>query len=389
MRMNHCCSKPALLLMGCILLSLLTACNAHWQPHSRREVLTFIKTEFPGMDITVAEDYTHPTWENGKQSPFRVWDCWYNDLPEVIFHVESSYPTGHPAPLLDYSLHQDSATVFWTYYLETYQAGVGSLDLWHTDAVGNLRLSFSSMTNVSQAAEQLRDFYSWYEAQPHAGQPHSAICCLEGLPLPSGSMITDFIYLNTPTTLANNPQLNFVHDTAKLEELCAQAIKTYYSFYHLSSPDFSGDEITSFSQQKWALSWTEGESRSTVPYLYRDGNPIPAEFFSGIGLQPYAGSGLQYSCISYGGLYELLTRLGMAPVGETKHFTVTGADSSLYEFSYDFTDTDHGKTVWYHTKDGKPVKRTILGECGGAPFLRVSSDTFQAVTGLEFRKPAQ
>lgn len=378
----------AILLMGCALLLLLSGCGQHWRPHSRREVLAFIKAEFPGEDITVAKKYTNPTWENGKQSPFRVWDCWYNDMPDVVFHVESSYPIGLPAPVLDYSLRQDTDSVFWAYYLEQYQNGIGSLDCWGTDTVGDLTLNFSSMADVPRAAEQLRAFYTWYEAQPHAGETRLSTCYLKDLPLPSPYPITDIIYLGTPTVLNNNPRLSFAHDATEMEALCAQAVKTYYAFYRLPSPDFSEEEITAFSREHWALSWTEGEERSKVPYLYREDKLIPAEFFSGIGVQPYAGSGLQFSCISYGGLYELLTRLEMAPEGGPEHFVVTGADGSLYEFSYGFTGTHYDKTVWYHTKDGEPIKRTSLGECGGGPFLRVSSDTLQAVTGLEFRKPA-
>ena len=388
MRIRRIFPKISLLLVGYALLSLLSGCGDHWRPHTRREVLNFIQAKFPGESITVSKDYNNPIWENGKQSPFRVWDCWFDDLPEVVFHVASSYNTDGPVPYMDYSLRHDRDIVFWSYYLEQYQSEAGSLDLWDATPYASLAFHFSSMTDVSRAAEQLRAFFGWYEAQPHAGQARSANCYLDGLPLPSDNPVTEYIYLHTAAVLAANPNLSFGYDVTDMETQCAYMVKSYYAFYHLPSPDFSEEEITAFAQENWALSWTEGVERSTVPYLRRDGESIPTEFFSGVAVQPYAGSGLEFSYISYGGLFELLTRLDLAPEGGPERFTVTGADGAFYEFSYDLTDTDKNETVWFHTRNGEPVKRSVHGEGFGKPILRVSGEVFQAVTGLEFHKPA-
>lgn len=383
MRKHHVILCLACLLAGCLLLS---GCGDHWRPHSRREVLQFVQEKFPGEDVTVAKSFTNPTLENGKPSPDRIWACWFTDLPGVVFHVESRRYTGGPVPMIDYSLYHDRDHVFWSYYLEQYQDGVGSFSLWNAAAYGNPEFSFSSMADVSQAAEQLRAFYRWYQSQPHAGRPRSATCRLDGLPLPPGALASDSFTLTTPDVLADEPRMSFAYDAAEMEALCTGMLQSYYAFYRLPCPDFSQEELAAFAAENWAASWTEGQARSTVPHLSQDGKAVPVELVSGVGVEPYAGSGLEFSYLSYGGLFELLTRLELAPEGGPEWFSVTGADGALYEFSYSFTQTEASRTWWYYTRDGEPAEycRNIAG---GMPILRVGGAEFQAITGLKFQKP--
>lgn len=383
--MNHSrlFSRVTALLASCLLLALFPSCGDHWRPHTRREVLAYVAEQFPGEQVTVAKDFTNPLLDNGTPSSERIWDCWFDDLPDVVFHVRSRRLSASDVPILDYSLVNDRDRVFWDYYIGQYRAGADQLSFWDIAADGNLDLQFSSMADVPQAAEQLRTFYSWYEAQPHAGQPRYATVGLNGLPLPAGYPITRRTSINTPSASIANPRAAF-HDPADMEELCAGMLKTYYTFYHLSCPDFSQEELDAFSHSAWDSAWTEGESRTTVPHLSQDGRAVPVELFSGIGVVPWAGSGLQFSYLSCGGLFEVLARLGLEPEGGPEAFTVTGADGAFYEFSYLFTDTDGYRIQWYYKRNGEPIQRT---DTDGIPALRVTSDDFQAITGLTFHKP--
>lgn len=382
MKRSQPLSRVTALLAAFLLLSLLSSCGDHWRPHSRREVLAYIKELFPDERVTVAKDFTNPMLDNGKTSSERIWDCWFDDLPDVVFHVRSYRLSASDVPILDYSLTNDRDCVFWNYYMEQYRAGVDQLSFWDTAADGDLDFRFSSMADVPRAAQQLRTFYSWFEAQPHAGQPRYATIGLEGLPLPAGYPLTRRTSLNTPSALIANPRATF-HDPADMEELCTGMLKTYYTFYRLSCPDFPQEELDAFAHATWDSAWTEGESRATVPHLFQDGRAIPVELFSGIGVIPMAGSGLQFSYLSYGGLFEVLARLGLEPEGGPEAFTVTGADNAFYEFSYRFTDTGADGS-WHYKRDGEPIQRT---DTDGIPALRIASDEFQAITGLTFHKP--
>ena len=383
MRSSQRFPRMAALLAACLLLSLLPGCGDHWRPHTRQEVLAYVAEQFPGEQVTVARDFTDPLLDNGEISSERIWDCWFADLPDVVFHVGSRRFTGHPAPTMDYSLYHDRDRVFWDHYIEQYRAGVDPLSLWDTAADGDLDFRFSSMADVPQAAEQLRAFYSWFEAQPHAGRPRYASIALDGLPLPAGYPIVRRTSLNLPSASIADPRASF-HDPAGMEELCAGMLKTYYTFYRLPCPDFSREELEAFAHASWDWACTEGESRATVPHLSQNGQAVPVELFSGIGVVPQAGSGLQFSCLSYGGLFEVLVRLGLEPEGGPEAFTVTGADGAFYEFSYRFTDTDGDRILWHHKRDGKPVQHAAAD---GIPALRIASDEFQAITGLTFHKP--
>ncbi len=371
------------LLSACLLLS---SCGDHWQPHTRREVLAYVKAQFPGEDVTVAKKFTSPLLDNGNTSPDRIWECWFTDMPDVVFHVGSRRMTGHPAPMIDYSLYHDRDRVFREHYMEQYQTMGDGLSLWAVSANGDLEFHFSSMTDVAQATEQLRSFYSWYEAQPHAGPPHYAVLELDGLPLPSSDPVTNRTCLNTSTVLASDFHVSFCRDATEMEELCAEMVKSYYTFYRLLCSDFSEEDLDAYAQENWNPAWTEGEDRSTVPHLSRDGKALPVSLFSGIGAVPYAGSGLEFSYVSYGGLFELLNRLGLEPVGELEHFTITGVDGIVYEFSYSFHKTEQGETWWYYTHNGieEPAKYSSFMYGNGYPILRIGGAAFQAVTGLTF-----
>ena len=371
------------LLTACLLLS---SCGDHWQPHTRREVLAYVKAQFPGEDVTVAKKFTNPVLDNGKTSSDRIWECWFTDMPDVVFHVGSRRMTGHPAPMIDYSLYHDRDRVFREHYMEQYQTMGDGLSLWAVSANGDLEFHFSSMTDVAQAAEQLRSFYNWYEAQPHAGPPHYAVLELDGLPLPSSDPVTNRTRLNTSAVLASDFHVSFCRDASEMEELCAEMVKSYYSFYRLLCSDFSEEDLDAFARENWNPAWTEGKDRSTVPHLSRDGKALPVSLFSGIGSVPYAGSGLEFSYVSYGGLFELLNRLGLEPAGELEHFTITGVDGIVYEFSYSFHKTEQGETWWYYTHNGieEPAKYSSFMYGNGYPILRIGGAAFQAVTGLTF-----
>lgn len=71
----------------------------------------------------------------------------------------------------------------------------------------------------------------------------------------------------------------------------------------------------------------------------------------------------KYAGISFGTLYELLRTEGFDPEGDAWHFSVTGADGSRLEFSYDFNDLSgyndaKGKLQkgYYYVVDDKKVR---------------------------------
>lgn len=101
---------------------------------------------------------------------------------------------------------------------------------------------------------------------------------------------------------------------------------------------------TEQARERW-----DWDTMSGCPEVWDGEERLPGELFAGIGAD--------HLHISYGGLYELLVRLGMAVEGTPEHFWVTGADGAEYEFSYDFHREAHSKEdethiIWYFLRNG-------------------------------------
>lgn len=311
------------LILAAGLALLFSSCVDHGRPHSRREVLAYVREEFPGQEVVVSKQFSNPQDEEGAKAQNRTWECYFADLPEMTFTIGSYYWNGGPVPVWGYSLSDTAQSAARSYYLEKYLDGVGSLDLWETDE-WRFEMEFSSMAEVRAALKQLEDYTGWYALQPHSGTPPGALGTLTGLRLPPEALFRD-------STLYGD-------EDADLEELCGDILKNYYTFYNLPCPDFSEEEVQACARRTWEWS-------GFVPKDWKTGEWMSQKDFQDVRLER--------GCVSFGGLYTVLERVGAAPEGTPEAWAVTGADGCRYEFSYDFQAPENGEIVWYYLKDGR------------------------------------
>lgn len=71
-----------------------------------------------------------------------------------------------------------------------------------------------------------------------------------------------------------------------------------------------------------------------------------------------------YYGVSFGTLYEMLIREGIAVEGSNWHYSFVGIDGCTYEISYDFcdyiyTDDDWDRTGYYYLKDGVQMPMNV------------------------------
>lgn len=351
------------LLAAVIFFALFSACSDHPSPHSRREVLAYLREEYLGEEITVSKRWTPNVNQYGSEDGGRVWNCSYEDLPAVTFQVTSFRRNGGPVPVWGYDLTDNAGKVLREYYVEHYQETAGSLDGWTEDS--ELKMEFSTMAEVYPAAEQLQAFCDWYEIQPHAGEVPSPKCSLANMALPARPLEDRYAYIK--------PAEGETLETCMVRS-CEKLLKDFYAFYNIPAPDFPAEELDAYA----AARWREVKGWMFLP----DGAKLPASAWEGIPLAPNAGSELPYFYISYGGLYELLPRLGLEPEGTPAYYTVTGADGRLYEFSYASAKAVDGQPCWPVRRDGEALECShSWSSC--APVLTLSSEVFQAVTGLK------
>ena len=362
------------LLLLCLLvcglfLALFTACSDHPLPHSRREVQAYLREEYPGEEITAAKRWT-PHINRYNNEDGRVWDCYYKDLPEVPFQVMSFRRTGGPVVLYGYDITDNYMRTFLEYYLTQYQKTVGSLDV-QSQAYYQLDADFSGLAEARTVAEQMEAFCIWFGAQPHAPPLPSLKCSLENMLLPVQVLEDSFAYID----LKSNPNA----EESILTE-CTRLLKDFYAFYNIQSPEFPSETLTAYAAARW---------KDVQGTLYQsNGEVLPASVLDGIPLTPDAGTQLPYLLISYGGLYELLCRLGLEPEGVPEYYTVTGADGHVYEFSYAPASVESG-LCWPLRRDGEPLECPHRDTVDCAPVLQLRGELFQAVTGLTSEKGLQ
>jgi len=354
------------LLVSGLFLALFSACSEHPSPHSRREVLAYLREEYPGEEFTVEKRWTPHVTREGYEDGGRVWNCYYEDLPEVLFQAVSFRRNGGPIPIFGYDLTDNYPRTFQDHYIKQYQQTAGSLEGW--EWAYQLKIEFSSMAEARPAAERIQTFCDWFKAQPHAPPLPSLRCQLGNMVLPVRVLEDHYLFIDTDS--GGN-----LGDSVLTE--CSRLLKDFYTFYNLPSPDFTAEELAEYTNTRWT------DTQGTMFDL--DGNRVPASVLDGIGLMPYAGSDLPWLCISYGGLYELLFRLGLEPEGVPEYFAVTGADGHFYEFSYASVNAE-GNLCWPVRRDGERLECLHSGYINCAPALQLKDEIFQAVTGLTVLK---
>jgi len=355
------------------LVTILTSCYEYRGPYTNEQVQELLDNRFPGEAITF------------KKKSNKVWNCWFDDLPEAVFQVREAKGGGDPVPAFYSYLACNASDVLWRYYVELYCEKTGSLDCWNISNLDSgetcFYLSFTTVKEISQAMEQLKAFYEWGVEQPHwehmtARCSDRIFCTYEGDKLPAVS------------PLRHNYNQRPGKDCDKLLEHYQDVIQEYYAYYLLPCTEFTQEELLSYAEKAW--DWTE--LRGAPERVLRGEEQLPLEMFSGVKIYGRANC---YAKVSFGGLYVMVSRLGLEVSGTPDHFAFKGANGSIYEFSYDFCyETDISRTsskerivtVWYYLCDGARVERETW-EYGTSdrilPEAKVSGKEAEAMLGIQ------
>lgn len=344
-----------------IFFGLFTACADHPFHHSRREVVNYLKEEYPGEKIAIARKSYMETDEDGGETDTALWDCWFEDLPDAVFHAISYPHNGGPIPVWGYGLTDDAPKQVRNYYIEEYLDGGGTLDRWTWEY--GFRTEFSSMEDMTEAVRELEAFFGWYQPQPHAEET-SIQCVMNGTAYPTNVLRDRMGFFD-----------QYSEDVwEEMEAYGEKMMLDYYTFYNIPSPEFTEEEIKQYAEDTWWC-WNG--------LLYdSEGERVDETILDGIGLMPNGGTNLPYFYISYGGLYELLTRLGLEPEGTPSDFAVIGADGRTYAFSYEHPEMVDGEPCWQAVIDGEAETCTHFMNTDCAPVVQLSNEIFQTLTGL-------
>ena len=104
--------------MTCLLALSLTGCYEYRGPYTTADVEEGLAGKYPDETIHI------------RHSGLQTWECWFEELPDAVFHVWVGQGGGDPVPMLYSKLVSDETEVLPAYYQKQYQAEGGSLDTW-------------------------------------------------------------------------------------------------------------------------------------------------------------------------------------------------------------------------------------------------------------------
>ena len=366
-----------LIISGLFMMFTLTACVENSPlDYSTADVKEYLAEVFPDEEINIKSG-----------SGFsRKWECYFTDLPDVVFQVETvkSYSPG-PIPISKYVLRNNAQRILCQYWSGVYKSEGNKLDIWE-EALENPEAAFGiiyqNRNEAATAIEQFDEFYNWAVQQPHGKLAENLF------PEYSFHPKSQYIAAAVNSCTDCEGQTSVVKWDKTDEEIlkrCEEILLEYGAFLNLSSTGYCSEELEEYAKNRW--DWEE-QSMVNKGEFYLNGNPIPRNTFSGIAYDIFSGEPV----VTYGGLYELLTRLEVTPAGTPEHFYFTGADGHQYEFSYDFLEEEQKEgtngirwlvRTWYYLKDN--IKITVP-ELSEKPVISMQSDEFESMTGISLFK---
>ncbi len=350
----------ALALAAAMLGAGLSGCMEPHKPFTDADVEALLAERFPDGDVTFRRSL----------GVGKTWTCTFADCPDTPFSVYVATGGGDPVPAYYRYLACDAPEVFWTRAWDAYEGELDAWSLFESDGPADLYFSthYQNVEQLRRAADQLAQFYDWCQTQPHADLFADRILCY-------------CYFTGEPLLRESSYKMGPWSDVDYLVETCTAYALDYYAYYGLPCAGCSAEEIDAYAAERW--NWTAPDGAREYPDLcYSDGTPIPAEFFSGIGLGAW-------NTVSYGGVYEMLQRLNIPTEGTPDRFSCTGADGAFYEFSYDLWTTEVSPTlsnpperIYQYRRDGEAVSEELPKLTDGQPVLLLGNTQLEAITGV-------
>lgn len=136
-----------------------------------------------------------------------------------------------------------------------------------------------------------------------------------------------------------------------VDDMMTEYITTVLDYRYPELNSFTAEEIQlALKNYRYMVGVYRGEETDSELYQEKD-----ITYYDDIIANKY-GYG-----VSFGSLYEILSREGMNPTGDYWRYSFTGSDGSVYEISYDFSDypfetTDFDtQNGYYYIKDGEKI----------------------------------
>lgn len=312
--------------------------------YSDDEVLEWARENI-GPSVVLSGEYEERVNPEGYTE--LVWTAYTQERPDLEFEVVSTLD--YLGEGLVYNIESSYRSVYGRHFFEEYTAGSSTRFAPDKDQLerSTLRLTgtFDDREGIAVLAGELA-----------AINEYMADCGAAGC-------VSFYVTYNDPLALDRESDVNeYFHDADAAEVISAleAELAVYAADYRLAAEQFTADELTAAVEQT-------GRAFSLIR---ADGT---AAVYPDLSLSRF-GYGM-----SFGTLYEVLSREGFEPEGTAESFSFKGVDGAEYEFSYSFNDLPYDTTSgYYYLKDGAPVAMDYYF------YNHFRSDLLEEMTGMSF-----
>ena len=339
---------PLLCMILCFLMLLLTGCRL--THYTRKEARRYLKEQFPGEDFQISFFYkTRPSQRGtGRGYRDRVWNVRMKDKTKLSFEVVSNEAYGRES--VDHWLTTNYDHVYGKYYFEQYQKNESTSFFFDKEGSSAwLKTKYLNRTKLNEAISEAWNINEYIKSQNHFLEPTYEFKIISPL---------DQVYEENDTTY-------WTHEFTSKEELleavtCSYAL--YCAKYRLNINEFKDQELRD---------WIASDNRSDIVQIVREDGTY----------EIYDDLIFKSSGISFGTLYEVLSRNGFHTEGTPERFSVVGIHNDEYEFSYSYHNCYSGKsdkTGYYYKKNGEIIPMKDNMQCW------IKKSLFEEISGMSY-----
>ena len=332
-------------------------CSCRMEHFKRRDVVEWAKENF-SEPVRISAFYEERQAYDSEYTD-HVWTAYLRSNPEIEFEIISHQFYG--MEWIDFRIESTFSYRYGEFYFKEYLKDHDSLfapsDSSNITGIYWLRGRFTSRDQIPEVTAEVEKIGRFFEEKGYPDVIRFAVS------------YDDPLALGVATTSVTD-SLDYSPGCAEesAQEL-TEKMKLYAVEYQLATDQFSKEELeqaVSDAQRPYVIIRADG---STVSY-------------PDLLLKQYGGD------MSFGMLYEVLTREGFDTEGTSDAFTVTGVDGSVYTFSYWFNDYPfylgnyeaEPQGGYYYLKDGEKVPMPNYH------VKHITSAFFEEISGMRFEE---
>ena len=314
----------------CLMMLSLTGCRL--THYNRKEAVEYLKELFPDESIHVSFFYrTRPSERNYKN---RVWQVRFKDQPKLVFEVVSN--EGYGRESVEHWLTTNYNYVYGKYYFEQYlMSNNTAFTVGDSKNILWLKAGYSNRKELDAVVNDTWNIDQYMKSQNRPVE-----------------LVYEFKFLSPLDKVSEEYDTRYWTDSIGSTEQLLEKVTTSYALY---CADYRLNNISEFTYTELKHYITLSDRSDMFQIIRTDGTS-----------EAYDDLILNGPEISFGALYEVLSRNGFRTEGTPEKFSAIGINNDIYEFSYSYNDyyfDESDKLGYYYMKNGEKIPMKYYHKC--------------------------